>query len=126
MCNWRSAAQFEERIVEAHDLFLFDCDGCAAAADNARQLTVCTRSVLWHGSDAIAGSVALVRRLQARANARVVFVSNNATKSRRTYVDKFAALGLTVDESHVFSAAYAAAAHLCAQVRACARAVPRV
>jgi ribonucleotide monophosphatase NagD (HAD superfamily) len=41
-----------------------------------------------------------------------VFVTNNATKSRASFVDKFANLGVQVSEQHVFSGAYAAARYL--------------
>lgn len=41
-----------------------------------------------------------------------VFVTNNATKSRATYVAKFKKLGVDVLESHIYSGAYAAARYL--------------
>ena len=70
-----SKVDFECKIVDAHDLFLFDCDG-----------------VVWRGTEAVPGAIALLKRLMA-AGKKCLFVSNNATKSRSTYVAKFAGLG---------------------------------
>jgi phosphoglycolate/pyridoxal phosphate phosphatase family enzyme len=90
-----TAAEFEA-LVERHDLFLFDCDG-----------------VIWHGNEPIGKAVQLIAMLQARGKT-CVFVTNNATKSRETYVAKFAKMGVTVQESHIYSGAYAAARYLSA------------
>ena len=107
-----SADVYQEKIVDAHDTFLFDCDG-----------------VLWQGPDGIPGSVPFVRSLMAavrfavcfvyhsihllsQKGKTVVFITNNATKEREEYVKKFASKGLTVEKRQIFTAAYAAAAYL--------------
>ena len=59
-------------LIDEFDFFLFDCDG-----------------VVWDGAKAIADSVELIRKLQALKKT-LVFVTNNSTKSRANYVQKFA------------------------------------
>ena len=51
-----------------------------------------TAGVLWNGDTAIAGSVHTVAHLKALGK-RVVFVTNNSSKSRTKYEEKFAKLG---------------------------------
>ena len=43
---------------------------------------------------------------------RLVFVTNNATKSRRQYKATFDKLGIQVKESEIFGSAYASAVYL--------------
>jgi len=43
---------------------------------------------------------------------RLVFVTNNSTKSRKQYGKKFETLGLSVDEEEIFASSFAAAAYL--------------
>lgn len=93
MSEITSASEFDE-LVARHDLFLFDCDG-----------------VIWHGNEPIGRAIALIESLQ-KLGKTCVFVTNNATKSRASFVEKFAKLGVQVAESHVFSGAYAAARYL--------------
>ncbi|KAJ1503658.1 hypothetical protein HMI54_007882 [Coelomomyces lativittatus] len=51
--------------------------------------------------------------LMARVGKRLIFISNNSTKSRSSYVDKFIQLGIThVKENQVFGSAYIAAGYL--------------
>ncbi|KAJ3202218.1 hypothetical protein HK099_001952 [Clydaea vesicula] len=45
-------------------------------------------------------------------NKRIIFVSNNSTKSRKEYKKKFDALGLEAYEHEIFSSAYAAAVYI--------------
>lgn len=56
--------------MEGVDTFILDCDG-----------------VLWRGSEPLPGASEAVAALQ-RAGKRVLFVTNNASKSRRQYVSK--------------------------------------
>jgi ribonucleotide monophosphatase NagD (HAD superfamily) len=58
------------------DTIFTDCDG-----------------VLWENETAIEGSFEALRRLQS-AGVRVFFCSNNSSKTRSEYVDKFGKLGL--------------------------------
>ena len=81
--------------LDGLDAVVLDCDG-----------------VLWHGERPIAGSVAAVRELRARGK-RVVFVTNNSSKARGAYVEKFARLGFDgVGLDDILAPGYAAARYL--------------
>ncbi|KAI6126740.1 HAD-like domain-containing protein [Pisolithus sp. B1] len=67
-----SHAEHYEALLDKYDTWMFDCDG-----------------VLWHGDRLIEGAVQ-----------RLLFVTNNATKSRRSYKTKFDQLGI---ETHVLA-----------------------
>ena len=43
---------------------------------------------------------------------KLVFVTNNSTKSRKGYLGKFTSLGLDVSAEEIYSSSYAAAAYL--------------
>lgn len=43
---------------------------------------------------------------------KLVFVTNNSTKSRAGYLGKFTSLGLKVKAEEIYSSSYAAAAYL--------------
>lgn len=43
---------------------------------------------------------------------KLVFVTNNSTKSRKGYLGKFTGLGLKVQAEEIYSSSYAAAAYL--------------
>lgn len=82
-------------VLESVDLFVFDCDG-----------------VIWRGDTLIEGVKKTLEAL-LRLGKRLVFVTNNSTKSRRQYAAKFKDLGLDfVSEEHIFSSSFAAAAYL--------------
>ncbi|KAA0153208.1 hypothetical protein FNF29_03396 [Cafeteria roenbergensis] len=81
--------------LDGVDAVLLDCDG-----------------VIWRGTTPIPGALAAIDALRA-AGKRVVFVSNNSTKSRATYVGKLkrvCGIESTVDD--VMSSAFAAASLL--------------
>jgi len=67
-------------LLEKYDTWMLDCDG-----------------VLWHGDRLIDGAVEFLEMLRSQGK-RVLFVTNNATKSRRNYKKKFDGLGI---EAHV-------------------------
>merc|ERR1711907_422887 len=78
--------------VDKYTNWIFDCDG-----------------VLWSGNRPIPGSLETIEKLTA-AGKNCVFVTNNATKTRTTYSEKFARLGLEgVDISRINTAGSAAA-----------------
>lgn len=62
-------------LIEKYDTFLFDCDG-----------------VLWLSEDAIGGATEAINHLHASGK-KVLFVTNNSSKSRGAYLEKFVALG---------------------------------
>jgi len=84
-------------LVDRYNNWIFDCDG-----------------VLWSGDRAISGSLESLKQLR-EAGKQVVFVTNNATKSRKTYAEKFARLGVEVEELCINTAGSAAAEHCAAK-----------
>ena len=82
-----------------------------------------TLGVLWHGNDLIPGiketliklrtSVGHIQHHVISKGKRLIFVTNNSTKSRRQYAEKFRKLGIeSVSEEDIFSSSYAAAFYL--------------
>ncbi|KAI9190431.1 hypothetical protein H9P43_001865 [Blastocladiella emersonii ATCC 22665] len=84
-----------QAFVAQFDTFLLDMDG-----------------VLWQGDTLIPGVDEALARLRALGK-RLLFVTNNSSKSRAAYVKKFAQLGLHGScEEEIFGSAYAAACYL--------------
>jgi phosphoglycolate/pyridoxal phosphate phosphatase family enzyme len=81
-------------MVDKFDNFLFDCDG-----------------VLWKGMSEIEGSSACINALKASGK-RCFFVTNNAQKSRKGYVEKLKSFNIDADESSIIGSAFAAAQYL--------------
>ncbi|XP_043688209.1 phosphoglycolate phosphatase 2-like [Telopea speciosissima] len=81
-------------LVDSVEAFLFDCDG-----------------VIWKGDKLIDGVAQTLEMLRSMGK-KLVFVTNNATKSRKQYSKKFHSLGLAVSEDEIFSSSYAAAMFL--------------
>eukprot|EP01125_Pyxidicula_operculata_P001226 TRINITY_DN11156_c0_g1_i1.p1 TRINITY_DN11156_c0_g1~~TRINITY_DN11156_c0_g1_i1.p1 ORF type:complete len:304 (-),score=50.40 TRINITY_DN11156_c0_g1_i1:24-935(-) len=76
------------------DTFLLDCDG-----------------VLWRGNTLIEGIPDVIEFLR-RKNKRLIFVTNNSTKTRAQFTEKMAQLGIRATEEEIFGSAYATAAYL--------------
>ncbi|KAI6170375.1 hypothetical protein M3Y97_01160800 [Aphelenchoides bicaudatus] len=74
MPQFMNAERFK-RIFSSIDCVIFDCDG-----------------VLWLGENAIPGSAQFVEML-LKAGKQVIFLTNNATKSREVYAKKLVKLG---------------------------------
>ncbi|POW21501.1 hypothetical protein PSHT_02400 [Puccinia striiformis] len=66
-------------FIDRFDNFLFDCDG-----------------VIWHGDELIKG-VKNVLELLRKSNKKLIFVTNNATKSREAFKAKFDRLGIQAE-----------------------------
>lgn len=81
-------------LIRSVDAFLFDCDG-----------------VIWKGDKLIDGVPEALQALRSMGK-KLVFVTNNSTKSRRQYARKFASLGLDVNEEEIFSSSFASAMFL--------------
>ncbi|XP_029534178.1 chronophin-like isoform X2 [Oncorhynchus nerka] len=82
-------------LLNAKDFFLFDCDG-----------------VIWHGEEAITGAPTVVSSL-IKHGKNVFFVTNNCTRPRKNYVNKFYRLGFTdVMQEQIFSSSYCSALYL--------------
>ncbi|KAL5711696.1 hypothetical protein ACHQM5_013952 [Ranunculus cassubicifolius] len=82
------------QLIDSVETFIFDCDG-----------------VIWKGDSLIDGVPETLDMLRAEGK-RLVFVTNNSTKSRKQYGKKFETLGLTVTEDEIFASSFAAAAYL--------------
>jgi phosphoglycolate/pyridoxal phosphate phosphatase family enzyme len=83
------------KLVEETTLFVFDCDG-----------------VLWRGSHLIPGVPAALLGLR-KAGKTIAFITNNSTKTRVEFAEKFAKLGLGwVQPEQMLSSAFAAARYL--------------
>jgi phosphoglycolate phosphatase len=76
------------------EAFIFDCDG-----------------VIWRGDQLIDGVPETLDMLRA-AGKKTIFVTNNSTKSRQGYKEKFTKLGLKVDAAEIYSSSFAAAEYL--------------
>ncbi|KAG8906369.1 hypothetical protein FRB99_007053 [Tulasnella sp. 403] len=81
-------------FVDDFDTFMFDCDG-----------------VLWHGDHLIPGIIDVLSYLRKRQK-HIIFVTNNATKSRKNYKLKFDKLGIQAEVDEVFGSAYASAVYI--------------
>lgn len=67
--------------------------------------------VLWSGTEALPGVVSVLQKLR-KLGKRVLFVTNNASKSRRLLLKRFESLGIQASQDEVFSSAYASALYL--------------
>ncbi|CAH9136437.1 unnamed protein product [Cuscuta epithymum] len=81
-------------LLDSVDAFLFDCDG-----------------VIWKGDKLIDGIPEALHMLRSIGK-KLVFVTNNSTKSRKQFSKKFHTLGITVSEDEIFSSSFAAAMYL--------------
>lgn len=71
-------------LLQATNTFIFDCDG-----------------VIWKGDCLIEGIEETLDMLRSMGK-RLVFVTNNSTKSRKSYAKKFESLGLSVTPVSVY------------------------
>ena len=83
-----------DALIDSVETFIFDCDG-----------------VIWKGDTLIDGVPETLDMLRSKGK-RLVFVTNNSTKSRKQYGKKFETLGLSVNEEEIFASSFAAAAYL--------------
>ncbi|KAK4788953.1 hypothetical protein SAY86_020272 [Trapa natans] len=86
--------QDPDKLIDSVETFIFDCDG-----------------VIWKGDKLIDGVPETLDMLRSKGK-RLVFVTNNSTKSRKQYGKKFETLGLNVNEEEIFASSFAAAAYL--------------
>eukprot|EP00249_Psilotum_nudum_P000917 c13110_g1_i1 orf=201-1316(+) len=83
-----------DAFISSVETFVFDCDG-----------------VIWKGDTLIDGVPETLDFLRSLGK-RLVFVTNNSTKSRKQYGKKFETLGLNVSEDEIFASSFAVAAYL--------------
>ena len=72
-------------FLNSFDTVLTDCDG-----------------VLWTGSVAIDGSPEVIQALR-KLGKKVIYVTNNSTKSRKEYLTKFTDLGFGGEAVRIYS-----------------------
>ncbi|OBZ76132.1 4-nitrophenylphosphatase [Grifola frondosa] len=89
-----SSRQDYESLLDLYDTWLFDCDG-----------------VLWQGDRLIEGAVEVLHLLRHHKKS-VMFVTNNATKSRKSYRKKFEQLGVEAYVDEIYGSAFAAAVYI--------------
>lgn len=82
------------KLTDRFDAFLIDLDG-----------------VVWRGEEAIAGAAETIEMLRDAAK-RVVFVTNNASKSPREYAVKLMRVRVPTDPADVVTSAHAVVEHL--------------
>jgi hypothetical protein len=73
-----AAALAADELIRNIDVFIFDCDG-----------------VLWKGDVPIPGAVQTIARLRVLGKL-LFFITNNSSKSRRGFLEKFTKLGFVV------------------------------
>jgi len=81
-------------FLSSVDTFLIDCDG-----------------VLWNGNIVVDGVKEVLQNLR-KLGKRICFVTNNATKTRQEYIQKFIKVGLEAYEDEIYGSAYVAAQYL--------------
>ncbi|ESZ95112.1 4-nitrophenylphosphatase [Sclerotinia borealis F-4128] len=81
-------------FIDQFDVFLFDCDG-----------------VLWSGDHIFPGTVETLELLRAKGK-KIVFVTNNSTKSRTEYQKKLTSLGIPSNVDEIFGSAYSSAIYI--------------
>lgn len=86
-------------LIDNYDTWMFDCDG-----------------VLWHDDQLIDGALNVLHLLRHRKKT-IVFVTNNATKSRRNYKTKFDRFGVEAHVDEIYGSAYASAVYLSSVVK---------
>ena len=83
-----------QSFLSSFDTVLTDCDG-----------------VLWAGNSPIQGSPEVINLLR-QAGKKVIYVTNNGTKSRKEYVKKCQDLGFGGDFTDIFTTSYLCAKYL--------------
>lgn len=83
-----------KHFIDRFDVFLFDCDG-----------------VLWQG-DRLLPKVKETLELLRSLDKKIIFVTNNSTKSRRVYKKKFEGMGIPANTEEIFGSAYSSAVYL--------------
>ena len=81
-------------IADRYDAFLLDLDG-----------------VVWRGDSAVPGAAEALEALRERGK-RVVFVTNNASRSARDYAAKLMKLRIATEPSDIVTSAHAVVDHL--------------
>ncbi|KAE8451278.1 hypothetical protein EG329_004443 [Mollisiaceae sp. DMI_Dod_QoI] len=81
-------------FIDKFDIFLIDCDG-----------------VLWSGDHLFPGTVETLELLRSKGK-KIVFVTNNSTKSRADYQKKLTSMGIPSNVEEIFASAYSSAVYI--------------
>ncbi|KAJ3160025.1 hypothetical protein HDU86_001290 [Geranomyces michiganensis] len=81
-------------FVDSIDTFLLDCDG-----------------VIWATNHVFDGVQTVLDLLRSKGK-RILFVTNNSTKSRKAYLKKFQSLDIHASAEEIFGSSYAAAYYI--------------
>jgi len=81
-------------FIGKFEIFLFDCDG-----------------VLWSGDHLFEGTVETLELLRSKGK-KIVFVTNNSTKSRSDYQKKLTSMGIPSNVDEIFASAYSSAIYI--------------
>ncbi|KAM0750610.1 2-phosphoglycolate phosphatase [Meredithblackwellia eburnea MCA 4105] len=94
MAQTLTSKQDLKATIDQFDTLLFDCDG-----------------VIWEGDEVLPG-VHKTMQYFRKLGKKIIFVTNNATKSRAENKKKFDKMGIECTVDEIFSSAYASAAYL--------------
>ncbi|KAG2191922.1 hypothetical protein INT46_011649 [Mucor plumbeus] len=94
MLDYLKTKAERDAFIDQYDNFLFDCDG-----------------VLWEGTHMFDGVPEAMELLRSKGK-RVFFVTNNSTKSRESFLQKFKGFNVKATKEEVFSSAFATASYL--------------
>ncbi|QPG74021.1 hypothetical protein FOA43_001340 [Brettanomyces nanus] len=86
-----TSKEMVQELLDNYDNFLFDCDG-----------------VIWLDTTLLPKVLETLDMLRALGK-RLIFVTNNSTKTRDEFVAKFASFGLKINREDVFGSSYASA-----------------
>lgn len=125
----RLSATESSSTLAAVNTLVLDCDGrwgsglscrccCRSIATRVLLWSCCispclhpTAGVLWRGSELMPDTVEALSRFRQQGK-RLLFLTNNSSKSRRAYRAKFESLGIEVAPEEIVPTSYAAAAYL--------------
>ncbi|CED82760.1 2-phosphoglycolate phosphatase [Phaffia rhodozyma] len=93
MAKFLKTKEDMKSMLDQFDTILLDCDG-----------------VIWHGNELVPDVKEALEYFRTLKK-DIVFVSNNATKSRPQYKQKFDKLGIQASEDEIFGSAYASAVY---------------
>jgi 4-nitrophenyl phosphatase len=99
MCTPLETPGSYAKLLDKYDTWMFDCDG-----------------VLWSGDTLIDGAIESLHLLRSRGK-KILFVTNNATKSRKSYKKKFDAFGIEAHVDEIYGSAYAAAVYISSVIK---------
>ncbi len=83
--------------IAALSAYVFDLDG-----------------VIWRGSEPVEGAAEAVRRLR-EAGKRVLYCTNNSSKTQQSYAERLREMGLELEDEDVLTSSWATAVYLSAQ-----------